>query len=186
MYFKDPLVGVEPTPFRTDLINQRWWCVCVSRMHTHGEKFLSGVKKAATTPSLDFLQTFRASTGSSGSPSWPRTASSCLRVRRNWTRKTGWLLFRPLSTDPCCLRSMQVDPIFTYLLTPKTLLNLTFFFAHFFSCSGGVFQTQTMTVCRICRSNGEEGGIWSLHYHSPHHAMPPRGRPIQQWSKASC
>lgn len=133
--------------------------VSVSRMRTHGGKFLSGVEKAATPPSLAFLQTFRAPIGSLGSPSWPRTASSCLHVRQNQTRKTGWLRFRPFSTDPCCLRSTQVNcHLFVHL---QTLLNLTFFCAHFL-CSGGIFQTQTMTVCRIYIRNSEEGGIWSL------------------------
>lgn len=117
----------------------------VSRMRTHGEKFLSGVEKAATPPSLAFLQTFRAPTGSLGSPSWPRTASSCLRVRRNWARKTGWLRFRLLSTDPCCLRSTQVNQSFIYLFTPKHFWIGIIFFPHSL-CSGGVFQTQTMTV----------------------------------------
>lgn len=29
MYFKDLLVGAEPTLCKTDLMNQSWWCLCV-------------------------------------------------------------------------------------------------------------------------------------------------------------
>lgn len=103
--------------------------VC-SRMRTRGGRFSSGVKKAATPPSPVFPRTFRAPTGSLGSPLWPRIASSCLHARRYGTRKIGSLPFRLLSTDPCCLRIMQVCysrwPIF-YLCAPQKFLILRVF-----------------------------------------------------------
>lgn len=122
MYFKDRLVGAEPNALQNRPDESVLMTSVCSRMRTRGGRFSSGVRKAATPPSPAFPRTVRAPTGSLGSPLWPRIASSCLPARRNGTRKTGSLPFRPLSTDPCCLRIMQVCysrlPIF-YSCAPK-------------------------------------------------------------------
>lgn len=149
--------------------------VC-SRMRTRGGRFSSGVRKAATPSSPAFPQTFRAPTGSLGSPLWPRIANSCLHVRRNRTRKTGSLPFRPLSTDPCCLRIMQVCysrlPIF-YLCAPPPKTR--------------VFSTFSLQWRHFLNTNHEWRGHrrrrWSLHQHNPHHLPGPHHQvedPIQR------
>lgn len=144
-------------------------CVC-SRMRMRGERFSSGVKKAATPPSPAFPPTFRAPTGSLGSPLWPRTATSCLRVRQNGTRKTGSLHLRPLSTDPCCPRIMQVNLGFICAPPPSNS-----------SDSEGCFGTFSLQWRRFLNTNhdsvegwAEDGGVWSLGLHSPHHLPGPR------------
>lgn len=161
-------------------------CVC-SRMRMRGERFSSGVKKAATPPSPAFPRTFRAPTGSLGSPLWPRTATSCLRARQNRSRNTGSLHLRPLSTDPCCPRIMQVNLGFICVYPQNS------------SDSEGCFGTFSLQWRRFLNTNHdsvEDAGwaarrmvacgafVYTARITYQVHAIT-RGDPIQLWRDTS-
>lgn len=174
MYFKDPLVGAKPTFCRTDLIIQCWWCVCVQDAYARGEVFI-GSEESGYSALPGLPPNIQSSHWQFGITIVTPDRKFLFACETEPSQKEWISAFETVINRPMLPQEYAGEPKFLLFVHPQTLRNLTFLLH--VVCSGGVFQTQTMIVCRICTSNGKEDGIWSLHLHSPHHATPPRDRP---------
>lgn len=140
-------------------------CLCVQDAYARGEVFI-GSKESGYTALPGFPPNIQGSHWQFGITIMTPDRKFLFACETEPNQKDWMAAFQTVINRPMLPQEYAGEPKFHLFVHPHTSeSDLFFFFAHFL-CSGGIFQTQTMTGCRICRSYGKEGGIWSLHHHT--------------------